>query len=262
MIQETKLVQLGGNAGMWICFDPTGSRIGLGASVSFVALLYWASITIDASLADAAAPNVPHSTVTSEVSSVPAAPAHHENDECRNVTTDNREGTFDNTSHLNYARIGEWWFSRIVTTFRYFIAHRNALLSCLCRYWTVSGQPWIRLSSFADSASNLSVRSSYLPTLSRNLREPHLLSTRKCLLPIVTSCTERHTWCTLFKVHSTRGLCLSCFVGLDNSLLAGRCSLECSLCYHQLRPCMHASLQAQAYQVYKGNRRGKRSKIK
>lgn len=134
---------------------------------------------------------------------------------------------------------------------------RNVLLSCLCRYWTVSGQPWIRLSSFADSASNFSVRSSYLPTLSRNLREPRLLSTRKCLLPIVTPCTKRHTWCTLFKVHSTRGLCLSCFVGLDNSLLAGCCSLECSLCYHQLRPCMHASLQAQAYQVYQGNWRGK-----
>lgn len=129
----------------------------------------------------------------------------------------------------------------------------------LRRYWTVSGQPWIRLSSFADSASNLPVRSSYLPTLSRNLCEPHLLSTRKCLLPIVTPCTKRHTWCTLFKVHSTRGLCLSCFVGLDNSLLAGRCSLECSLCCHQLHPCMHASLQAQAYQVYKGNWRGKRS---
>jgi hypothetical protein len=107
MIQETKLVQLGGNAGMWICFDPTGSRIGLGASISFVALLYWASITIDASLADAAASNVLHSTVTSEVSSVPAAPAHHENDECRNVTTDNREGTFDNTTHFNLARTRE-----------------------------------------------------------------------------------------------------------------------------------------------------------
>lgn len=131
------------------------------------------------------------------------------------------------------------------------------LLSCLYRYWTVSGQPWIRLSSFADSASTFSVRSSYLPTLSRNLRQPHLLSTRKCLLPIVTPCTKRHTWCTLFKVHSTRGLCLSCFVGLDNSLLAGCCSLECSLCCHQLRPCMHASLQAQAYQVHKGNWRGK-----
>lgn len=139
---------------------------------------------------------------------------------------------------------------------------RNVWLSCLYRYWTVSGQPWIRLSSFADSASNLSERSSYLPTLSRNLRESHLLSTRKCLLTIVTPCTKRHTWCTLFKVHSTRGLCLSCFVGLDNSLLAGCCSLECSICCHQLRPCMHASLQAQAYQVYKGNWRGKwRSKI-
>lgn len=134
----------------------------------------------------------------------------------------------------------------------------SANCDSLYRYWTVSGQPRIRLSSFADSASNLSVRSSYLPTLSRNLRESHLLSTRKCLLPIVTPCTKRHTWCTLFKVHSTRGLCLSCFVGLDNSLLAGCCSLECSLCCHRLRPCMHASLQAQAYQVYKGNRRGKR----
>jgi len=150
----------------------------------------------------------------------------------------------------------EWFFSDCN---HLSLLHRqNAWLSCLYRYWTVSGQPWIRLSSFADSASNLSERSSYLPTLSRNLRESHLLSTRKCLLPIVTPCTKRHTWCTLFKVHSTRGLCLSCFVGLDNSLLAGCCSLECSLCCHQLRPCMHASLQAQAYQVYKGNWRGKR----
>ncbi|KMR04332.1 blood vessel epicardial substance [Lasius niger] len=88
---ETKSVQLGGNAGMWICFDPTESRVGWGTSISFVVLLYWASITIDASLTNAAASNVPRSTVTSEVS-LPA-PAHHDNDECRNVTTDNREGT-------------------------------------------------------------------------------------------------------------------------------------------------------------------------
>lgn len=232
---------------MWICFDPIGSRIGWG-SISFVVLLYWTSITIDASLTNAAASNVPRNTVTSEI---PAA-AHHENDECRNVTTDNREGTFNNSpleiivhNPKNNFFLGCGHLS--------LLHRRNVWLSCLYRYWTVSGQPWIRLSSFADSASNLSVRSSYLPTLSRNLRESHLLSTRKCLLPIVTPCTKRHTWCTLFKVHSTRGLCLSCFMGLDNSLLAGCCSLECSLCCHQLRPCMHASLQAQAYQVYKGN---------
>lgn len=80
---------------MWICFDPTESRVGWGTSISFVVLLYWASITIDASLTNAAASNVPRSTVTSEVS-LPA-PAHHDNDECRNVTTDNREGTFENS---------------------------------------------------------------------------------------------------------------------------------------------------------------------
>lgn len=120
-------------------------------------------------------------------------------------------------------------------------------------YWSISSQSWIWFSSFADSASNFSVRSSYLPTLSRNFCEPHLLSISKCLLSIVTPCTKWHTRCTLSKVHSARGLCLSCFVGLDNSLLAGRCSLECSICCHQLRPCMHASLQAQAYQVLKGS---------
>lgn len=244
---------------MWICFDPIGSRVGLGTSVSFAALLYCASISIDASLANTAASNVPRTTVTSEVSSVPsAASAHHENDECRNVTTDNREGTFPTIARVSRgrtmiisSRVVDLSFANSNGNSK--IPARSILLSCLRRYWSVSGQPWIRLSSFADSASNLSVRSSYLPTLSRNLREPHLLSTRECLLPIVAPRTERHTWCTLFKVHSTRGLCLSCFVGLDNSLLAGRCSLECSLCCHQLRPCMHASLQAQAYQVYKGN---------
>lgn len=78
---------------MWICFDPIGSRIGWG-SISFVVLLYWTSITIDASLTNAAASNVPRNTVTSET----PASAHHENDECRNVTTDNREGTFNNSS--------------------------------------------------------------------------------------------------------------------------------------------------------------------
>ncbi|KAG5324377.1 POPD1 protein, partial [Acromyrmex charruanus] len=74
---------------MWICFDPIGSRIGWGTSISFVILLYWTSI--DASLTNAAASNVPRNTVTSDIS-IPAS-AHHENDECRNVTTDNREGT-------------------------------------------------------------------------------------------------------------------------------------------------------------------------
>lgn len=88
----------GGNAGMWICFDPIGSRDGWGASISFVVLLYWTSITIDASLTNAAASNVPRNTVTSEIS-VPAS-AHHENDECRNVTTDNREGTISVISLL------------------------------------------------------------------------------------------------------------------------------------------------------------------
>lgn len=81
---------------MWICFDPTESRVGWGTSISFVVLLYWTSITIDASLTNAAASNVPHSTVTSDVS-LPSS-AHHDNDECRNVTTDNREGIFDNSS--------------------------------------------------------------------------------------------------------------------------------------------------------------------
>lgn len=129
-------------------------------------------------------------------------------------------------------------------------------------YWSISDQSRIWFSSFANSASNFSVRSSYLPTISRNFCEPHLFSTSKCLLSIVTPCTKWHTWRTLFKVHSARGLCLSCFVGLDNSLLAGCCSVECSVCCHQLRPCMHASLQAQAYQVFKGNWRGKLRELK
>lgn len=87
---ETKLVQLCGNAGMWICFDPIGSREGWGTSILFIVLLYWTSITTDASLANAAVSNVPRNTVTSGVS-LPAS-AHHEDDECNNVTTDNKEG--------------------------------------------------------------------------------------------------------------------------------------------------------------------------
>lgn len=76
---------------MWICFDPIGSRDGWHASISFLVFLYWILVGIDASLTNAAASNVPRNTVTSEVS-LPAS-THHEDDECRNVTTDNRAGT-------------------------------------------------------------------------------------------------------------------------------------------------------------------------
>lgn len=76
---------------MWICFDPIGSREGWRASISFLIFLYCTSLGIDASLTKAAASNVPRNTVTSEVS-LPIS-THHEDDECRNVTTDNRAGT-------------------------------------------------------------------------------------------------------------------------------------------------------------------------
>ncbi|KAI4496696.1 hypothetical protein M0804_000506 [Polistes exclamans] len=76
---------------MWICFDLIGSREGLGASISFLILLYSISNSVDASLTNADTSNIPHNTVTSDISSPTVT--HHENDECRNVTTDDRAGS-------------------------------------------------------------------------------------------------------------------------------------------------------------------------
>ncbi|XP_053977432.1 popeye domain-containing protein 3-like isoform X3 [Hylaeus anthracinus] len=76
---------------MWICFDPIGSRVGWRASILFFVFFYWTSFGIDASLTNAAASNVPRNTVTSEVT-LPIS-THHEDDECRNVTTDTRTAT-------------------------------------------------------------------------------------------------------------------------------------------------------------------------
>ncbi|XP_047359720.1 popeye domain-containing protein 3-like [Vespa velutina] len=76
---------------MWICFDLIGSREGLGASISFLILLYSISNSVDASLTNADTFNIPHNTVTSDISSPTVT--HHENDECRNVTTDDRESS-------------------------------------------------------------------------------------------------------------------------------------------------------------------------
>lgn len=83
---KTKLIYLGGDAGMWICFDPIGSREGWRAFILFCIFLCWTSFGIDGSLTNAAAFNVPHNTVTSDIS-LPLS-THHEDDECRNVTTD------------------------------------------------------------------------------------------------------------------------------------------------------------------------------
>lgn len=77
---------------MWICFDPIGSREGWRASILFLVFFSGTYFGIDASLTNAAASNVPHNTVASEVS-LPIS-THHENDECRNVTTDNRAGIY------------------------------------------------------------------------------------------------------------------------------------------------------------------------
>ncbi|XP_017879043.1 blood vessel epicardial substance-like isoform X1 [Ceratina calcarata] len=76
---------------MWICFDAIGSREGWQASTLFFMFVYWICFGIDGSLTNAIASNVPHNTVTSEVSLT--VPTHHEDDECRNVTTDNRATT-------------------------------------------------------------------------------------------------------------------------------------------------------------------------
>lgn len=77
---------------MWICFDLIGSREGLGASISFLILLYSISNSVDASLTNADTSNIPHNTVTSDISSPTVT--HHENDECRNVTTDDRASMY------------------------------------------------------------------------------------------------------------------------------------------------------------------------
>ncbi|KAG7209620.1 hypothetical protein KM043_011271 [Ampulex compressa] len=76
---------------MWICPNPIGRREGWRASISLLVFLYWASVSVDASLTNAATSNVPHNTATSG-DTLPTLP-HHEDDECRNVTTDNRAGT-------------------------------------------------------------------------------------------------------------------------------------------------------------------------
>lgn len=83
---------------MWICFDPVGSREGWRASILFFIFLYWTSFGTDGSLTNAAAFNVPHNTVTSEVS-LPVS-THREDDECRNVTTDNRASMYACTYNM------------------------------------------------------------------------------------------------------------------------------------------------------------------
>lgn len=77
---------------MWICFDPIGSREGWRASILLFIFLYWTSLGIDSSLTNAAASNVPHNTVKSDVP-LPAS-THDEDDECRNVTTDSSTGMY------------------------------------------------------------------------------------------------------------------------------------------------------------------------
>lgn len=74
---------------MWICLDPIESREGWRASILFFVFLYWTSFGINGSLTNAS--NI-HNTVTSKVLS--PVSTHHEDDECRNVTTDDRGGTY------------------------------------------------------------------------------------------------------------------------------------------------------------------------